>query len=125
MTTSAAANYTMEERKEPVLVKFGQGELCEGILIGFEKVQIDGKEVIRYTVQPKDGGDLEMFHGVHQINKKLRPTDLGKYIVVRCTGEDKSVVRNGNAMKTFDVLVSKEKAKDADKLIITDADIPF
>jgi hypothetical protein len=123
---AAASKYTMEERKEPALFKFdGAGKFLEGTLVGVEKVEIEGKPVVRYTVQESESGELVAFHGVHQINRKLRPSDIGRYVAITYKGEDTSVQRNGNSMKTFDVLVSKEKVENADALVITDADIPF
>lgn len=114
----------MEERLEPRFVKFGDGETVAGVLISIEVAQVNGKSAARYTVEDLDSGERTCFLGTAQINSKLRKSDVGHAIEVRCEGTDKSVIKNGNAMKLFRVKVSKEKVSD-DSLLITDADIPF
>lgn len=115
---------TMEERKEPRLVKFADGEALSGVLIGIESIEVNKKKVSRFVVQDLESGELCSFLGTAQINSKLRTTDLGHAIEVRCEGTDPNVTKNGNAMKLFRVKVSREKV-GADSLLITDADIPF
>ena len=117
------ASPVMLERKEPRFVQFAVGEVVNGVLVNMEKVTVNGKIAIRYTVR-EDDGEFCAFLGTHQLNTKLRPSDRGFYVSIRCEGQDESVQRNGNPMKLFKVLVSADKATDA-SLYITDEDIPF
>jgi hypothetical protein len=116
-------NIEMEERKEPTFVQFGVGEVVEGVFLGIEKIAIDQKPAIRYTVMQPDG-ELVSFLGTAQLNQKLRKADLAHYVVVRYEGDNAQAGRNGNAMKLFKVQVSKEDLPNAHGLLITDADIP-
>ncbi len=127
----------MQERKEPVLVKFAKGEVVEGELIAIERIAVgeEKKPATRYVLRDLDTNELIAFIGVHQINQKLRPNDRGHFVSVRYEGEDKTVSRNGNAMKIFNVRVSTQKVNQlmpgkgsVDPLAateITDDDIPF
>lgn len=120
---------TMETRQEPRFVKFTTGECVEGTLVSIERMTIKDRPALRYTVLESDG-ELVSFLGAFQINTKLRATDRGHHISVRCEGEDVMVKRGENCMKVFEVRVSKEKvsqgaASSVDPLEITDDDIPF
>jgi hypothetical protein len=112
MTAMAKADaFEMEERKEPELIKFADGEVVEGELIAIERILVgeERKPAVRYVLRDIDTNGLVAFIGVHQINQKLRPEDRGHFVSVRYEGEDKTVSRNGNAMKLFKVRVSKQK----------------
>jgi hypothetical protein len=83
-------------------------------------------------VKELDSGELQSFLGTYDIASKLRRMDIGHLISVRYEGEDKSVSRNGNALKRFKIAVSKELYAGAGKkdgleagTLITDDDIPF
>lgn len=129
--------FEMEERKEPELVKFGEGEVIEGELTFIDRILVgeERKPALRYTVRDLETGNSVAFLGVHQVNQKLRLEDRGHFVHVRYEGEDKSVSRNGNAMKIFHVRVSKQKVSEmvtgkgsVDPVAgteITDYDIPF
>jgi|GEM_PF-2525299 len=129
--------FEMEERKEPELVKFAEGEVIEGELIRVDSILVgeEKNRVALYTVRDLDTGKLCCFRGLYQIDRKLRLQDRGHFIQVRYEGEDKTVIRNGNAMKMFHVRVSKQKVSEmtsgkgsVDPLAgteITDDDIPF
>jgi hypothetical protein len=117
------ANPVMVERKEPRFVQFAIGEVVNGILVSIDRITVKDKAAVRYTVR-EDDGEYCAFIGTHQLNTKLRLTDKGFYVSIRCEGEDASVRRGENCMKVFKVLVSAEKATDA-SLYITDEDIPF
>ena len=124
-----ATTVEMIEIEEPRLVQFNTGDVVDGTLIGIEKAKIKDKETgvekvaVKYIIVQPDGVTV-FFWGTHQLNQKLRLDHVGHLISIRCEGTDTMVVRNGNPMKVFKVLVSKEKAKDSD-LYISDADIPF
>jgi hypothetical protein len=125
----------MEERREPELVKFKDGEVVEGVLLSIERVQVADpnrpdvkKPVTKFTLDT-GGGERVSFLGSYDLVTKIRTEDRGHYISVRYKGEDKSISRNGNNLKRFKVLVSKApfvtgKALE-DALTITDDDIGF
>ena len=117
------ADPVMKEREEPRFMSFSTGDVVDGILVLKEKVMIKEKPAIRYTVKVDDG-DFVAFLGTHQLNTKLRITDIGHFVSIRCEGEDTMVKRGENCMKVFRVLVSENPATDGD-LYISDADIPF
>jgi hypothetical protein len=123
------AEPVMQEREEPRLIQFSTGDCVDGVLVSMEKLSIrdkatgESKPAVKYVVE-QDSGVLLAFWGTHQLNMKLRPSDRGHLVSIRCEGEDTMVNRNGNNMKVFKVLVSKEPAKDGD-LYISDSDIPF
>lgn len=118
-----ATSPVMIERKEPRFVKFAVGEVVNGILVSIDKITIAEKVAFRYTVR-QDDGEFCSFIGTHQLNTKLRISDRGFYVSIRCEGEDKNVRRGENCMKLFKVLVSNEVTADA-AMYITDEDIPF
>ena len=125
---------TMHERVEPVFQNFSAGDTLEGVLLKLERINVRDKETgavspaVRYTVTDDDGVD-RAFLGTHQLNVKLRPSDCGHRVEIRCIGENTSVKRGNSCMKEFEVRVSKEVvdrlAVLSDPLEITDADIPF
>lgn len=130
-TSTAEQPLNMIERKEPTLIKFADGESISGLLVGIERIEVDKKPIVRYTVQDLDSGELSSFLGTYQINAKIRRNDVGHVIDVRYEGEDKSVSRNGNNMRKFKVLVSDRHVGPlppgtaADGTLITDEDIGF
>jgi hypothetical protein len=128
-----ADEIVMEEREEPKFIRFGTGDVCEGVLIAIEKAMVNKQPAVRYTVRLGDGSDVA-FLGTNQINRKLRSGDEGHKVEIACTGEDQNVKRGENCMKLFRVRVSKSLASgihlpvrtDGDLISeITDEDIPF
>jgi hypothetical protein len=117
------AKQVMEEREEPRFTKFATGDVLDGVLVSIDRITIEDKPAIRYTVR-EHSGEFVSFLGTHQLNQKLRTTDRGHLISIRCEGEDTMVRKGDNCMKVFKVLVSKELAEDGD-LYISEADIPF
>lgn len=126
--------FNMRERKEPTFVTFADGDFVEGVLVNVERIEVGEpkKMANRYTVADLDTRELSSFLGSYQIDTKLRPSDKGHFIQVRCEGEDKTVVRSGRAMKKFRVVVSDEAVPAAktgnqleDGTFITDYDIGF
>jgi hypothetical protein len=92
-----------------------------------ERIRVKEKLAIRYTVQEESGAMLA-FIGTHQLNAKLRPTDLAHRVEIRCIGEDTMVKRGDNCMKVFEVRVSKDpviRGAAIDSTEITDDDIHF
>lgn len=125
--TQTESPFNMQERKEPTLIKFGDGEQVRGVLVAVDQVEVKGKRVNQYVIEDMDSKERASFLGTYQIDVKLRRSDVGHVVQVVCTGEDRNVQRNGNAMKTFRVLVSDRKAPGwaNDGTPITDDDIAF
>lgn len=121
----------MVERKEPTFVTFADGERVSGVLLSIEKIEVEKRPAVRYTVQDVESGELSSFLGTHMINTKLRRTDIGHVIDVRYEGLDLNVVRNGNAMRIFKVFVSDRPLNSGDPgvahdgTLITNDDIGF
>lgn len=128
-----------EERPDPRKFEFGDGVELIGILLDVERRMVKDprsgapKPAIRYTVRELQdpatmtySSEPVFFYGTYQLDSKLRPSDVGHFIRILCRGEDKSVGRNGNNMKLFDVNVTKETAPGFanDGTEITDADLP-
>lgn len=124
-----------EERLPPKKFDFAQGVILVGILTSHERTTVRDKRtgapkmVNRYIVEERDAElkvvDTFFFHGTVQLDSMLRPADVGHFVSIACTGEDKDAGRQGNAMKLFSVSVSKNFApgwiQDGQ---ITDDDIP-
>lgn len=128
-----------EERPDPKKFEFGEGANLTGVLIDIVRMSVKDpktgaqKPAVRYTVKElEDVASLTyakepvFFFGTYQIDSKLRPGDVGHFVNITCKGEDKMVGRNGNAMKLFDVNVSKETAPGFahDGTPITEDDLP-
>ena len=96
----------MVERKEPQFVQFNMGDVVEGILLKIERLRVQSKPALRYTVD--DDGQLYSFLGTYQINEKLQVSDIGKRVQIRYDGEDTSVIRAGNRMRIFRIFVSSD-----------------
>lgn len=132
MDNALAVHEEMETRELPKKMKFQEGDFVEGILIGILPLTVNGKECTLYTVMQNDDSLIE-FLGTWQLDKKLRITDRGHRISIKCTGEDSTVQKGENKMKLFEVKVSKDAVKGAPIIPmkrdgdpgITDADIPF
>ena len=121
-----------EDRKMPEKFDFAEGVVLVGVLIDISARQLKDprtgvlKRTNQYTVKEQDG-DTVFFFGTYQIDAQMRPADIGHYVSIVCMGEDKNVERGGNAMKVFQIKVSKETAPGwaANGTPITDEDIPF
>lgn len=126
----AAINW--EERKDPKKFEFGDGVELVGVLTAVERVNVRDtktgvpKPAVRYSVKPADSDEPVFFFGTHQLDQKIMLKDVGHHIAIICQGEDKSVSRNGNAMKIFRVNISREFAPGwaNDGTQITDSDLP-
>lgn len=126
-----------EERKDPKKIEWVDGLLIEGVLLAVESVMIRDrreaergrdvqKSTMRYTVLEDETNEPVFFFGTHQLNQKLRPTDIGRFVSIRCEGDDKEAGRNGQAMKVFNIKVSRNMAPGYahDGTPITDDDLP-
>ena len=124
--------FEMQERKEPQFTKFAEGQTVEGVLVKIYRIQVGDPEkpeapkrpATKYTVL-EGQGELVSFLGSYDLDTKLNTRDVGHFIQIRYEGEDKTVSRNGNAMKKFRVRVSNKPAQVVDGTLITDDDIPF
>jgi len=120
------------ERKEPIKFEFGEGAVLTGVLTNVERVKVRDsrtdlpKDAVRYAVDEIESGEAVFFFGTHQLNGKLRPSDIGHYVRIVCEGEDRSVSRNGNAMKIFKVYIAgRAPGWATDGTQITNEDIGF
>ena len=121
-----------EERKDPTKYEFGDGAQLLGVLVNVERVSVRdtatgiGKPATRYTVKDAETGEPVFFFGTYQLDSKLRVSDVGHYVNITCEGADQAAGRNGNAMKLFKVLISKETAPGwaHNGTPITDNDLP-
>lgn len=93
------------ERTEPQFVRFKSGDVLEGILVRIQRIPVNGKPALRYTVRKDD--QFTSFLGTYQINEKLQLGDLDHWIRVECLGDDPKVVRSGRSMRVFRVHVSR------------------
>jgi hypothetical protein len=130
------AGMEMEERREPALIKFTEGECVEGVLLSIDRVQVGDphkpdapkKPVTKFTLD-LGNGERASFLGSYDLVSKIRLEDRGHFVSVRYEGEDKTVSRNGNSLKRFKVLVSKNPIRSGqaleDSTLITDDDIGF
>jgi hypothetical protein len=130
MSGGSAVNWI--ERKPPKKFDFAEGAVLVGILVSHETGMLRDKQtgqpkkVNRYTVEDQDSKETVFFHGTVQLDSMLRPNDVGHFVSVTCTGEDKEAGRNKNAMKLFKVLISERAAPGwaDDGSRIMDADLP-
>lgn len=121
-------SFEMEERKDPTFVQFGDGETLTGVLVNIERIEVSKKQVSRFTLADVETSELSSFLGTYQLDSKIRRSDLGHVLEVRCEGKDPKVTKNGNAMKLFRVRVSNRKVQEVQALedgtYITDDDLP-
>lgn len=114
----------MVEIKEPVMVKFeNNGQEVAGVLIDIEKVNVKGKPTIQYICEGNDGGTFT-FLTTYDISRKLGRKHIGHFISVKFMGIDPSVETQGDPLRRFKVMASKQQ-EIIDPLEITNADIPF
>ena len=122
-----------ERRKGAEFVKFQSGDAIQGLLIEARKKSIEGKEVLYFLIEERQGtqyqdrtGRILEFPQSADMANKLFPTDLGKLIRVRCTGE-RPMTGDRAPMKTFDVDVSRNRypLPRVAGGEIGDSDIPF
>jgi hypothetical protein len=129
-----------DERKGPKFIQFGkEGEDVGGVLLAINKVKIGGKPAVRFVLEEGDitegkfsaSGERLAFLGTADLIDKIRTRDRGHYVLVRFEGVNPNVEKNGNMMKMFKVMVSREsfraiqQASGDEVLEITDEDIPF
>lgn len=124
-----SAQVEKKRREAPRMIRFATGECVEGILDLRERITIQGKPVIRYTVK-QDNGEYVTFLGTADLITKLRAADVGLRVSITCIGEDTMVKRGDNCMKLFEVDVWEPvhfatSQGDGDGTQITDEDIPF
>jgi hypothetical protein len=112
--------------KSPDLQKWDKpGTQIFGKLLSIATIQIDGKNVIQYMIEPSDGERLK-FLGTYDLTQKIGREHIGKLLRIKFLGEDASIKKNGNAMKVFDVHVKPDpESPQRDSGPITDEDIPF
>jgi len=112
-----------ETRELPKFISFAEGDFVEGILVGIEMASVKGKPCTRYTVM-QDDDSMVAFIGTNQLDRKLRTSDRGHRVRIRCTGEDASVQKGENKMKLFEVQIGKKRVANAPLLAVRDGSSP-
>lgn len=125
----------MKERKEPEFVQFkGVGDRWEGKLLTIEKLKMDGGVVKRYVLELGNGERIA-FLGTAKIDALLSADDIDHLVFVAYTGDSKTVIRDGKAMKEYRIAVSERPVRrfqgkfveitlSTTGLEITDEDLP-
>lgn len=120
------------QRRPPEKFEFGPGAVLVGVLVRHGKVNLKDpktgalKPANKFFVQVEPG-EVVFFHATVQLDEQIYPeADIGHFISITCTGENRLAGRNGNAMKLFDVKVSEHAAPGwaNDGTRITDDDLP-
>ena len=100
----------MVERTGPEIFKFETpGDYLRGRLVEIETVDIAGKPTIRYIVHDEEEGIVYSFLGTVDLNKKIRPKDVGKLLEIRYGGQDPETQGGKNPIKRFKVFAEKDK----------------
>jgi hypothetical protein len=121
----------MKKRVLPDLVKFdAPGVTVSGVLVRMNLKKGDTKNYVEYILHNVDEDKIYRFNGSYEIDNQIFRTDLHKSIEVTFVGEDKTVMRNGNALKKFEVWVDEGKPVARPSggdpgWQATDEDIPF
>jgi len=100
----------MVERTGPEIFRFETpGEYLRGRLLEIETTEINGKPTLKYVVRDEEEDRLFSFLGTVDLNKKIRPSDVGLILEIRYGGKDAAVGPGKNPMKRFKVFVEKSK----------------
>jgi hypothetical protein len=113
------------ERKVIEIEWTEKGIEVAGRLVAIEVVQYkDGPGIVYTLNSEKTKGEIIRFRGATRLNMRLHKSDIGKVVIVRYNGEDKSkeVSQGMNYPKDFFVGVDEASA---DPKMITDLDVPF
>jgi hypothetical protein len=97
------------------------GDTIAGKLVSVMPVTVKGKTVTEYMLAL--GPKRIRLLATYDLLQKLTRSHIGCAVRIKYRGEDKSVSRNGNALKVFDVQVKGTPQPDNGP--ITDEDIPF
>jgi hypothetical protein len=129
-TTSRARPSNMKKRVLPDLVKFDTpGITCNGVLVRMNMKKGDTKNYMEYILHNVAEDKIYRFNGSYEIDNQIFRTDLHKFIEVTFVGEDRNIIRNGNALKKFEVWVDEGKPGSAGapaaEWQASDEDIPF
>lgn len=125
----------MRRVEPPQQIKFEKkGEVFAGALLSIEKVRLqDGGIVCRYLLRDMRTGKRWQFIGTRYLDQSINIDDLGYYLEIAYVGDDTTVVRNGRAMKMFEVARSSHPVipsavtgqPTSDGTYVSDSDIPF
>jgi len=109
-TTPMKPRPKMVERKAPELFQFSkQGQSITGVLLSVEPTEVKGKQAIEYLFAGENRERFTML-GTADLNKKIRPEDIGHLVEIRYERDDTSFQKPGqSAMKVFKVSVSEER----------------
>jgi hypothetical protein len=104
--------------------KENEGLEIMGRLVAIETLQYrDGPGLVYVLDSEKRKGEVIRFRGATRLNQRIHKNDIGKVIIVRYKGEDKSkeVPPGMNFPKDFTVGVDEDSI---DQKKITDLDLP-
>lgn len=123
----------MTLRKAAELFNFETpGTFLFGRLLRIDRVTINGKPgVAQYTIVNRDG--VFKFLGTYDLDSKIRNSDQSRTMQITYVGDDRSVQKNGNCMKLFEIWIDERDGKSAPSgaqkgdpdFEITDEDISF
>ena len=105
----------MSERTAPEMFQFNDHDkYMSGVLVHVGKVNVtnkqtgEEKEATQYTLENPENGKRVTFLATYDMERKIRPGDVGHFLTVTYEGEDTSIKTQGSPIKKFRVQVSKE-----------------
>ena len=100
----------MSERTAPEMFQFSDRDRhVQGVLVHIGQVEVKGKPATQYTLENPENGKRVTFLSTYDLDRKIRPNDLGHYLMVTYEGEDTSIATQGSPMKKFRVQISADK----------------
>jgi len=92
------------ERTGPEIFRFDTpGDYLRGRLISIETTEIGGKSTLKYIVHDDEENRIFSFLGTVDLNRKIRPSDIGKVLEIRYGGTDREAGQGKNPIKRFKV----------------------
>jgi hypothetical protein len=100
-----------------------KGREIMGRLISIETVQYPDGPGLVYTVMGQKPGEVLRFRGATRLNQRLHGSDIGKVVLIRYNGEDKTKDMKPGMTPPKDFIVAVDEAS-IDPAVITDDDLP-
>ncbi len=90
------------ERKGADLFRFEKsGDVLRGVLLEIEPCDSNGRPNLKYSVHDTSDNRLWEFFGTTELNKKLRPRDIGREIEVCFEGMSSNADPKKHPIKKF------------------------
>lgn len=100
----------MQDRTAPEMFQFNDRDKhMQGVLVNIATVEVKGKETTQYTLENPENGKRVTFLATYDLERKIRPGDMGHFLTVSYEGEDNSIKTQGSPLKKFRVQVAKDK----------------